>query len=510
MKRLLCILCFIAIPLFASDFVAAIKTDDPKSGNESTTIEPSEKTASEPVEEKPAPDKPAESAATKPAPRQIEQLTNLKGPIFVAPLKGEVSPAQFYFLRRSLKEAERAGASAFIVEIDTFGGRVDSAMEQMDALMKTKIPTYAFINTKAISAGALVSLATNKIYMHPDSVIGAAAVVSGNGEDLQKSMQDKASSMVSAKARGAATKNGHNPDIAEAFIVKEAEVKVGDSMVDTKEKLLSLSAGEAVRMYDGKPLLAIGTVDSVETLIKEAGLTGQLRTMQPTGFEQIAFWLTTIAPLLLMGGIVCGYIEFKTPGFGIFGIIAAVCFTLFFASNFIAGLAGWEVAIVFVIGAALVIGEIFIHPGTIIPGLIGALLMICALIWGMVDYWPGSPDLSSSDFETPMLNFVIAIAGSAAAAMFLAKVLPKTSMYNRLVLSGVVADGPAVSVPMVNMTVQNGEIGVAKSTLRPAGKAEFNGEIYDVVTPGGYIEAGEKVCVVSSDGVRVVVEAVRG
>jgi len=500
MKRLLCFLCLVAAPVFASDLNAAIKTDDPKSKESPVPIEQAAPSTTA--------EKPADPADAESKPREIAQLTVARGPIFVVPLKGEVSPAQFFFLRRSLKEAERVGASAIIVEIDTFGGRVDSAMEQMDALMRTKIPTYAFINTKAISAGALISLATTKIYMHPDAVIGAASVVSGEGQDLQKTMQDKASSMVSAKARGAATKNGHNPDIAEAFIVKEAEVKVGDSMVDTKEKLLSLSASEASKMHDGKPLLA-ATVDSLEALIKTEGLAGQLQTMQPTGFEHLAFWLTTLAPLLLTAGFILGYIEFKTPGFGIFGIAAAICFTLFFASNFIAGLAGWEVAVFFAIGALLVIGEIFIHPGTIIPGLIGALMMICAIIWGMVDYWPSSPDLSSGDFEAPMLNFVIAILGAAVAAAFLAKVLPKTSFYNSLVLSSAVPEGMSVTVPIVNMTVKVGEHGVAKSTLRPAGKAEFGGEIYDVVTAGGYIEAGETIFVVASDGMRVVVEAVK-
>ena len=442
------------------------------------------------------------STSTAPAP---------VGPVFVIPIHGTVCDAQFYFLRRALKEAQRANASAVILDVDTFGGRVDAAMEEIDALLTTRIPTIAFVNPKAISAGSLISLAAKKIYMHPNAVIGASAVVDGSGQDLQKTMLEKETSMVVAKARGAAKASGHAEDVAEAFIRKESEVKRGDVIVDSKETLLTLNTADAVKLYDGKPLLADGTAENLEELLKSAGLTGAVRHIEPSGFEAIASWLTTFSSLLLIGGIVGAYVEMKAPGFGIPGIVSIICFALFFASYFIAGLAGWEVVIVFAVGLLLVLGELFLHPGTMIPGLIGVVLMFGSLVWAMVDHWPGTPGLpSATDFQKPMLNLVIAILGGSVLIAVLAKFLPQTSFFRRLVLSASSASGPSVTVPVVNLELHVGDTGVAATTLRPSGKATFAGEAHDVTADGDFITQGTGVRVVSVDGMRVVVESVPG
>ena len=429
------------------------------------------------------------------------------GPVFVIPLHGEVGPAQFYFLRRALKEAQRANASAVVLDVDTFGGRVDSAMEEMDALLTTRIPTIAFVNTKAISAGSLISLAAKRIYMHPNALIGASAVVGGEGEDLNATMKEKSTSMVVAKARGAAKASGHAEDIAEAFVRKESEVKRGDVTVDSKDTLLTLNAADAAKIYDGKPLLADGIAENLAEVMKAEGLTGTVRNIEPSGFESVAFWITTLAPLLLIGGIVGAYIEMKTPGFGFPGIVSLICFALFFGGHFIAGLAGWESVIIFAIGLLLVLGELFLHPGTMVPGLVGVLLMLGSLVWAMVDHWPGTPAIpSSEDLQRPMLNFVIALLGGGVFIAILAKFLPNTSIYRRLVLATASASGPAVTVPIVNLELHPGDIGTAATTLRPSGKATFRGEHHDVVTGGDFIPIGTAVRVVSVDGMRVVVE----
>ena len=429
------------------------------------------------------------------------------GPVYVIPIHGTVCDAQFYFLRRALKEAQRANASAVVLDVDTLGGAVDSAMEEMDALLMTRIPTIAFVNTKAISAGSLISLAAKKIYMHPNAVIGASAVVGGQGEDLKETMKEKSTSMVVAKARGAAKASGHAEDVAEAFVRKESEVKRGDVIVDSDKTLLTLNTADAVKLYDGQPLLAAGTAENLEELMKSAGLTGTVRHIEPSGFEAIASWLTTFSSLLLIGGIVGAYMEMKAPGFGIPGIVSVVCFALFFASYFIAGLAGWESVIVFAIGLVLVLGELFLHPGTMIPGLIGVLLMLGSLVWAMVDHWPGTPGLpSATDLQRPMLNLIIAILGGGVFVAVLAKFLPKTSFYRRLVLATSSASGPAITVPVVNLELHTGDTGIAATTLRPSGKATFRGEPYDVVTAGDYISEGTGVRVVSVDGMRVIVE----
>ncbi len=428
--------------------------------------------------------------------------------MFVIPIHGKVGEAQFCFLRRALKEAQSASASAVILDVDTFGGDVDSAMDEMDALLATRIPTIAYVNTKAISAGSLISLAAKRIYMHPNAVIGASAVVGGEGEDLRETMKEKSTSMVVAKARGTAKTNGHPEDVAEAFVRKESELKRGEVSLDTKDTLLTLNAADATKLYDGQPLLAAGTAEDLDSLMKVAGLTGLVRHVEPSGFESIASWLITFAPLLLGIAITCAYIEMKAPGFGLPGITSLICFGLFFSAHFIAGLAGWESAVVFVIGFTLVICEVFLHPGTIIPGLIGVLLMLGSLVWAMVDHWPGTPAFpSSKELERPMLNIISAMIGSGIAMALVAKYLPKIPLFNRLILSAASAGGPAITIPVVNLTVQVGETGTATTTLRPSGKATFGSAVHDVVTNGDFISVGTKVRVVSTDGMRVVVEA---
>ena len=426
----------------------------------------------------------------------------------VFPFKSQVDESLLMFMRRALKEAERKGASAFVIDMDTPGGAVNVTLEMMEMLQKTKIPTLTFVNPHAISAGAFVSLATKRIYMRRDAAIGAAAIVGGGGEDIGKTMQSKANSMMGAKLRAISAENGHNPDVAEAFMILEKELKVGDEILDSKETLLTLNGIEAAKVYAGKPLLAAGLVGSVDELLAKENLKGEVLRVEPTGFEQIAFWITKLSPLLLMGGIIGAYIEMKAPGFGIPGICSLICFALFFGGHFIAGLAGNEVIFVFIVGLILVILELFVIPGTLVVGLVGTLLMLGSLLWAMVDHWPATEGLPSGDaFERPMQNFLLALVGTSVIIAVLARFLPKTRFYNRLVLSAAVPSGPAISVPISNLTVKIGEVGVASTTLRPAGKATIAGEIHDVVTNGGFINAGSSVRVVDIDGMRIVVEA---
>ncbi|MGV3532967.1 MAG: NfeD family protein [Chthoniobacteraceae bacterium] len=428
------------------------------------------------------------------------------GPVYIVPLEGTVSSAQFFFLRRALKDAEQAGASAFIIDMDTPGGAVNAAMDNMDALLKTNVPTYTYINPRALSAGALIALATKKIYMAPTSVIGAAAPVLSTGDDAPKTMNDKTVSALSAIARAAAQENGHNPELADAFIWKEKEVKIGDVVIDRPDGLLTLSAQEAARVFDGKPLLATAVVPSVAALLKHANLSGELRRIEPTGFERMAFWLTTLAPLLLMGGVIGAYIEFKTPGFGLPGAASMVCFFLFFTGHYIAGLAGYEVIVAFVIGLILVLLELLVFTGTLLPGIVGALLMVGSLIWAMVDrypnqsWWP-SPEL----LVRPLANLGLAAVLAIIAGALLAKILPRTSFYNRLVLSAATPDGPGITIPAMSTGLALGTSGVTLTDLRPAGRAEFEGRLVDVVSQGGWVGAGQPVRVVSVEGTRVMV-----
>src|SRR5256884_8098968 len=197
-----------------------------------------------------------------------------KGDVVVVPLHGEVSPSLLAFLRRAVKTAESNEASAIVFDMNTYGGRLDTATEVVNTLNQIRIPTYTFINTNAGSAGALIAIATKHVYMAPVSAIGAAAPILPTGEDLPSTAREKTVSYWSALIRGSAIKSGHNPDVAEAFMKKDKEVKIGDRIVHPKGAVLTLNAQEATERINGKPLLAEGVADSVADLIKKAGLKG--------------------------------------------------------------------------------------------------------------------------------------------------------------------------------------------------------------------------------------------
>src|SRR5437763_9403645 len=438
-----------------------------------------------------------------------------KGDVVVVPLRGEVSPSLLMFLRRAQKAAESSGASAIVFEMDTYGGRLDSAAEITSVLNRATIPTYTFINSNAGSAGSLIALATQHIYMAPVSAIGAAAPVLPTGEDLPATERDKTISYWSALIRSSAIRNGHNPDVGEAFMNKDKEVTVGDRLIHPKGALLTLNGQEATERIDGKPLLADGIADSMADLRQKAGLKGNIVSLNPSGFEQLALWITALAPLLLLGGIVGAYLEFKIPGASLPGIISAICFALFFLGHYLAGLAGWEVVALFVLGVALVIIEIlFFAHSTIVFGVLGVLLMLASMLWAMIDRYPEQPFFPTGEMLAgPLRHLFIALVAAAIVIALLAKYLPRTSFYRRFALLTTNPPGPSLPrVPREFATAVDlspGTEGVSLSILRPSGKARFVDQIIDVITQGEFIPPNTSITVVRLAGMRVVVKAAR-
>jgi membrane-bound serine protease (ClpP class) len=436
-----------------------------------------------------------------------------KGDIVVVPLRGEISPSLLMFLRRTEKAAESSGASAIIFELDTYGGRLDSAAEITTVLNRATIPTYTFINSNAGSAGSLIALATQHIYMAPVSAIGAAAPVLPTGEDLPLTEREKTISYWSALMRSSAIRNGHNPDIGEAFMNKDKEVKVGDRTVHPKGTLLTLNAQEATERINGKPLLADGIAVSIVDLTQKAGLNGNINSLTPSGFEQLAFWITELAPLLLLGGIIGAYLEFKIPGASLPGIISAICFALFFLGHYLAGLAGWEVVGLFVLGVVLVLIEIlFFAHSTIVFGVVGVFLMLASLLWAMIDRYPGETFFPTGRMlAIPLLNLFLAIIAAVIVIAILARFLPRTGLYRRFALMTTNPPGPSLAgTPRefaTALALMPGMQGTALTILRPSGKARFADRVVDVVTEGEFIAPQTPITVIQTDGMRVVVKS---
>src|SRR5437868_3831290 len=232
-----------------------------------------------------------------------------KGDTVIIPLRGEVSPALYLFLRRGIKAAESAEASAIVIEMNTYGGRLDSAEEITGALNRVTIPTYTFIDSNAGSAGALIALATKHIYMAPVSAIGAAAPVLSTGQDLPETERDKTISYFSALVRSMASRNGHNPDLGEAFMNKEKEVKIGDRVVHAKGSLLTLNAQEASEMINGRPLLADGIAQSIDDLAKKAKLGVTLVLIEVLFFAHSTIIFGVVGAFLILASLFWAMID---------------------------------------------------------------------------------------------------------------------------------------------------------------------------------------------------------
>jgi membrane-bound serine protease (ClpP class) len=441
--------------------------------------------------------------------------------VFIIPIRDDIMPPMVYLVRRGVKEAMDKKADLLVLDMETNGGRVDATEEIMRIIDKFKGPTVTYVNRKAFSAGSFISAATQKIYMAPQSVIGAAAPIflapgGGGPENMPDTMEVKAVSALRGLVRTEAEKNGHNPDVFEAMIDKTREFKLDGEVLNEKGQILTLTDVQAAKKYGNppKPLLSAGTVESLDALLKELGfVNAEQHQIEQTGAEKLGTWLNAISPLLLLIGIIGIYIEFKTPGFGLPGIIGIAAFALYFLGGYAAGLSGLEWVLIFLLGLTLVAIEFFVYPGTIALGLIGASLMLVALIMALVDVYPnpsGLPSLPSFTWDTfrrPIEVLSIATLGAIVAIVLLSRLLPKTSIYRTLVsesASGVVTE----AVVEQQKVARQGQMGVAISTLRPGGKAQFGDQILDVISQGDMIAKGTRVRIIGSSGREAIVEAV--
>lgn len=431
--------------------------------------------------------------------------------VYIIPIRDDIATPVTYLVRRGVKQAMEAKADAIILDMETNGGRLDSTEEIIKTLEQFKGLTATYVNRKAFSAGAFISVATQRIYMAPQSVIGAAAPIlmgpSGGVEAMPESVEAKMTSGVRALVRTSAEKNGHNVEVIEAMIDRTKEVEIEGEVINEKGQILTLTNVQAEKQYGGKPLLSSGTVESIDALLEALGFSGaRVVRVDPTGAERLASWLTAIGPLLLLAGIVGVYIEMKTPGFGIPGIVGVVAFALYFLGGYVAGLSGLEWAVIFVIGLALFIVELFVLPGTLFIGLIGGAMMIAALVMAMVDFYPGMPTIPSFGLlRDSLLNVLITLAAAIVIVMLLSRFLLTTPLYRRMIAtsaSGASADATIVAEQKSRL----GEIGTTLSALRPGGKAQFGETILDVISQGEMIPRGTKVRVIAFSGREPIVE----
>jgi len=431
--------------------------------------------------------------------------------VYVIPIRKMIEPALLYVVRRGVNEAIRSDAAAIIFTMDTPGGRIDATQGILSVITKTDIPTYTFVESEAFSAGAIIAIGTKHIYMAPGSVIGAATPMMmspmGGAQEMPDEVQEKMTSAVAAMVRAAAEQGGHDPELAEAMVRADVEYRLNGEIISEKGRLLTLTNEEASQLVgeEQRPLLSEGTVKDLDELLETIGLAdAEIRTLKVTGAERLARFISQLAPLLMLIGLGGLWLEFKTPGFGIFGILGITCLLLFFLGHHIAGLAGFEDVLIFLLGVALLAVELFITPGFGVMGFSGLLLIFISFISAMSERMPGKwrpISYSPETFAEPLIKTTLAFAGSILLVMIAGKYLPRSRIFNLLTLAEVSPE-PAEDASLL------GKEGIAHSDLRPGGAAYFDGRKLDVVTYGDYIASQTPVRIVEVHGNRIVVEEI--
>jgi membrane-bound serine protease (ClpP class) len=444
--------------------------------------------------------------------------------VYVVPVREDIMPPILYVIRRGVKEAMAAEADCLILDMETNGGRVDITEEIFDIIGKFKGETVTYVNKDAYSAGAFIAVATEKIYMAPQSVIGAAAPImmspTGGVSEMPSTMEVKMNSAIRAKIRTQAEKNGYAVDVVEAMVDKTKKLERDGKIICEEGDILTLTNLEAEAKYGeaNTRLLSSGTVESIDALIIELFPAGAQRVdVAPLGVEELGTWINAISPILLLIGIIGLYIEFKTAGFGVFGAVGIAALVLYFFGGYVSGLAGIEWVGIFLVGVALVAVELFLLPGTIFIGLIGVVCMFVALIMGMTDLYPNMPwfpagegkgnsmpqiegiHFALPDFSRPIRDLLIAFALSVPIIWALAKYLPQTAFFAAFTSSA--ASGvESVAAVAAELESRLGQAGTSTTPLNPGGKVMFGDALCNVITQGEMIAAGTPVKVIGHRG----------
>jgi len=452
-----------------------------------------------------------------PLPTQAEEGAVPAGrvKVMVIPLQDEVAQPMFYVLRRGLKEAIDAGADAVVLDLDTPGGALDATFDIMEAIGKFPGTTLTFINDEALSAGAFISATTEEIWFAPTGVIGAAAPVLATGQDVDTTMNLKITSYLKARMRSLSEGKAYRGEVISAMIDPEFELEVDGKVIKGKGELLSLTATEASQTYGDppQPLLAAGMAQDLNDLLTQRYGAGgfEIQNVEVSWSENLATVLNRISALLLGLGLLSLYIEFKTPGFGFFGVAGIVLLGLVFLGNQLAGLSGHEPMLVFLLGVLLVFLEIFFLPGVVVVALTGVVLMLGSLLWSMADLWPNEPvTISSGVFTGPLINLALGLAIAVLGAVALIRFLPHSWVWDRMILQAAVAgNSRSAGSPGEEASAGAGLVGregVAVSALRPGGQIEIDGARYEARLPYGSAEPGEVLVVRSADGSPLEVE----
>ncbi len=451
--------------------------------------------------------------------------------VVVIPVSGTVDPGMDAFIGRALRDAvEQYDNPLIVLDMDTYGGQVDAAFNIVDSIVAVKGgTTVAYVGSKAISAGALIALSADKLVMKNNTTIGDVAPLIQTNEGPQM-LGEKFQSPIRAKFRTLARKNGYPETLTEAMVTEEMEVhevKLPDTVLyldsvgmahlspAQKKQIISsrivVQSGELLTMTEHEAAeygFSKMTVSSMDEMLQKMGYgDSEVIRIEQTWSEGFVRLIGTLAPVLMMIGFAALYIELRSPGFGAPGIVGIVCLALVFFGQYMVGLANYTELLFLIGGIVFLAVEVFVTPGFGLMGFIGIALMIVGMVLSFQGFvipkpeFPWQQDLLMRN----ILRVVISIFGAVILIYLffkyfferLGKLIP--GPYLAASLEGVRADSDLVSLPHV------GDRGETVTSLRPSGKVSVEGEIYDVVAEGEFIDSGTHIVVSQVQGTRIVV-----
>ncbi|MDC0383325.1 nodulation protein NfeD [Candidatus Marinimicrobia bacterium] len=425
--------------------------------------------------------------------------------IYKVPIKGTIDLGLPPFIKRVISIAEKDNASAIIFEINTFGGRVDAATQIKDAILGSKVPTIAFINRRAISAGALISLSCEKIYMTEGGLLGAATAVDMSG----KKGSEKVISFMREEMASTAEKRGRNTEIARGMVDEELMfthlVIKGDSIIvndieGRKEgKLISLTTEQALK-YN----ISDGKAETLNELINLLGYSELvLKENIENWSEKLVRFLTNpvVASLLTTFGFLGILFELQSPGWGIPGVVGLICLILSLSASYIAQLATISDMLLIIAGLSLIMLEAFVIPGFGVVGISGIGIVVYGLYLLLIPNVPVGEEVLSNATD----GFMIGLLGAIIGIYLLLKLMVKTKFWKQLTAPGSQKkeDGYTNSFGWESLIDQ---IGVADTDLHPSGWVRVEDKRFFMISEGDFIEKGSSVKILSVDGNRVLVK----
>lgn len=415
--------------------------------------------------------------------------------VYVVDISGDIDLGLPPYVSRIINEAENENADAIILRINTFGGRVDAATQIKDAVMNAAVPTVAFIDKRAISAGALISIACEKIYMVPGGTIGAVTPVTQEGQKVP----EKFVSYMRSEMRATAESRGRDPRIAEAMVDEDIEIPG----VIEEGKLITFTTDEALEFG-----YCDGEVNNLREVLRIIGLeNAEIREPGTNWAEQVVRFIShpIISSLLIMVGMLGLFMEVRSPGWGMPGTMAIIALGLFFGTQYILALADVIDIVLFIVGVGLILVEAFVIPGFGVAGVLGIIFMFAGLFMALAGSWPF---VTTDDIYRAIYTLAGSVALTILGAIAITTFLPKTKTFGTFVLSEEQKRDLGYSSHAEHDELL-GKEGIALTVLRPSGTALIDDERVDVVSEGGYIEANKPVRVVRIEGIRIIVKEVK-